>query len=89
MQEEVNPRLLQSGDIVSTEWGDQVVRDVFIIVRLANGADWVVDASSKVTRTMPEPVLSEEELQTLSSILGESAPPVHTGGQEPPSEMQP
>lgn len=56
-----NARSVKAGDIVRTkEYGEQVVRDVIVSVRLANGMDHVVTADEELEVLIyPEPEVEE------------------------------
>lgn len=54
--EEINPRFVRRGDIIEMEGieGNEVVRDVTIVIHMANGMDYQVKPDKKVKRLPPE-----------------------------------
>lgn len=89
MPESVNPRLLTTGDIVTTEWGEQVVRDVLINVRLANGVDWVVDPSTTtVERVPPQAAMNPEEMRLYEQMNAEQPGLPQDEEAETPDDMR-
>lgn len=54
--EKVNPRFIKRGDIIQQEGieGSEVVRDISIILHMANGMDVIYKANATVDRVPPE-----------------------------------
>lgn len=61
-------RLLRAGDIIPTDDGPQVVRDVVVVCRLANGQSVSIPAGEG-TETVPPEDLSglQDEIEALQS----------------------
>lgn len=66
--EKVNPRFIKRGDIIEQEGiaGSEVVRDISIILHMANGMDVTVKANDTVSRIPPE------DLSDLAAVIESS-----------------